>query len=103
MGDEGEKQREYEQVFELLAKLIQCNMHFGTSKALITSFKRQVERETFNKVLEYQRMRICMADKSRCVEVLAGNVVKEAMENGAIAELRGLETWVREQQAKEGS
>lgn len=75
----------------------------GVALATIESFKRQVEHETFSNVLEYQRMRICLADKSRCVEVLAGNIVKEAIENGAIAELRGLEAWVREQQAKEGA
>lgn len=56
-----------------------------------------VRRETIGSVLRYQQMRIVMSDQSRQVEVLAGNLIKEAIENGAIAELRGLEIWCRAQ------
>lgn len=68
--------------------------------AKIASALDQARRETLHDVVVYATMRSMIADQSKHVETLAGNVVKEAREDGALAELHGLELWCR-QQAKE--
>jgi O-acetyl-ADP-ribose deacetylase (regulator of RNase III) len=73
-----------------------------TQIELLETALRSAMREARAEGLEavgftYCNMRMNIVDASRQAEVLAGNIVKEAIENGAIAELRGLQTWCIEQ------
>ncbi len=63
---------------------------------LLTAALHARERAVLDDVLVYATMRGSLADSAKHVEHLAGNIVKEAREDGALAELHGLEQWCRQ-------
>jgi hypothetical protein len=74
----------------------------GDVESIIAAALATRERAVLDDVLVYANMRGMLADQAKHVEHLAGNIVKEAREDGARAELFGLEQWARQQQAEAG-